>query len=112
MLFQLPPRCIRRATDMASRLESVVNSRIQCRSRKDLLSDTPVIDQDQEAQQLMPQHHDHSSPDFGRACVEFLSNLKATMDHDDLGKSFHFFEHAKGIARELLSRYHFLFSIK
>ncbi|KAF7813276.1 DNA mismatch repair protein MSH3 isoform X1 [Senna tora] len=103
-LAQLPPRCISRAAVMASRLEAVVNSRIQCRSRSHLPLDALVIDQEQPL--------DSSCQEFGSAYRELFSNLKAALDHDDLTKSFQFLEQGKSIARKLISRYCYLLSEK
>ncbi|XP_054786592.1 DNA mismatch repair protein MSH3 isoform X2 [Prosopis cineraria] len=103
-LAQLPSRCISRATVMASRLEEVVNSRIKSRSVKDLLLGTMVIDEDQEAQQRMPQPLDRSCQEFISTYKGFFSNLKAAFQEDDLAESFQFLEHARSITKELISR--------
>lgn len=89
---------------MASRLEAVVNSRIQSRSGKSQQLDTLVTHQEHGSKQLMPQPHDRSCQEFGRAYKEFFSNLKTALQDDDLAKSFQFLELARSIAKELISR--------
>lgn len=87
---------------MASKLEALVNSRIHGRSRKELLLDTLVIDQEKE--QLMAQPHDHPHKEFGIAYKDFYLNLKAATEDDDWAKSFHLLEHARSIAKKLIGR--------
>ncbi|CAI8604502.1 unnamed protein product [Vicia faba] len=97
-LAQLPPHCVRRGVVMASKLESLVNSRLHGRSGNELLLlEAPVIDQEQEP-------HDCQSQDFDSAFKEFYSNLKAATLDDDHAKSFQLLENARSIAKTLISR--------
>lgn len=81
---------------MASKLESLVNSRLHGRSGK-LLLEAPAIDQEQEP-------HDCPSQDFDSAFKEFYSNLKSAILDDDHAKSFQLLENARSIAKTLISR--------
>ncbi|XP_057427626.1 DNA mismatch repair protein MSH3 isoform X2 [Lotus japonicus] len=103
-LAQLPPLCISRAIAMAFKLEALVNSRVHSRSRKELLLDAPMIDQEQESRELMVQPNDCALQDFGRAYKEFSSNLKSAILDDDLAKSFQLLENARSIAKTLIGR--------
>ncbi|KAI5400496.1 Mismatch repair protein msh3, partial [Lathyrus oleraceus] len=95
-LAQLPPHCISRGIVMASKLESLVNSRLHGRSGE-LLLEAPVIDQEQEP-------HDCPSQEFDSAFKEFYSNLKSAILDDDHAKSFQLLENARSIAKTLISR--------
>ncbi|CAL0315995.1 unnamed protein product [Lupinus luteus] len=80
-LAQLPPHCISRAIVMASKLEALVNSRIQSRSGRELLLDALVTDQEQEPHQLSSQPQEYYSilnnPQTSNFNDEFYSLLDA-----------------------------------
>jgi len=85
---------------MASKLEALVNSRIDSRSGKELLLDTLVIGQEQE--QRIAQPHDRPLQEFGIAYKDFYLNLKGAIQDDDCAKSFHLLKHARSIAKKLI----------
>ncbi|KAL6291484.1 hypothetical protein ACE6H2_008994 [Prunus campanulata] len=111
-LAQLPSSCIRQATIMAARLEAVVNSRARNRHGKNWLLKSLVTDQKKEAQDEMLESpecfHVGWSPVLeetnGGAYQKFFMNLKAAIiDVDDPVQSFQYLNHARSIARELIS---------
>ncbi|BAT94198.1 hypothetical protein LR48_Vigan02g212900 [Vigna angularis] len=101
-LAQLPSHCISRALVMASKLEALEDSRMHSRSGKELLLDTPVIGQEQEQEQLMPEPHHCRFQEFGIAYKDFYLNLKAAIQDDDCAKSCHLLKHARSIAKKLI----------
>ncbi|XP_034206345.1 DNA mismatch repair protein MSH3 isoform X2 [Prunus dulcis] len=112
-LAQLPSSCIRQATIMAARLEAVVNSRARNRHGKNWLLKSLVTDQKKEAQDEMLESPECLrvgwSPVLeetnGGAYQKFFINLKAAIiDVDDPVKSCQYLNHARSIARELISR--------
>lgn len=113
MFLQLPSSCIRQATIMAARLEAVVNSRARNRHGKNWLLKSLVTDQKKEAQDEMLESpeclHVGWSPVLeetnGGAYQKFFMNLKAAIiDVDGPVQSFQYLNHARSIARELISR--------
>ena len=85
---------------MASRLEADVNSRLNSRSAEELQLDSPVVGQEQEAQLRISQSQDDED---GIAYEEFFLKVKSAVLDDDFAESFQFLEHARSIAKALIS---------
>ncbi|KAJ7969977.1 DNA mismatch repair protein MSH3 [Quillaja saponaria] len=109
-LAQLPSSCINRATVMAAKFEAVERRRGSCLGKKQLV-DALVIDQEEEAEQFIPESPDishagdiRSFEEFGSGYREFFSNLRAALLDDDPEKGFHFLKLARSIAEELIGR--------
>uniref|UniRef100_A0A2N9HFN2 DNA mismatch repair proteins mutS family domain-containing protein n=1 Tax=Fagus sylvatica TaxID=28930 RepID=A0A2N9HFN2_FAGSY len=110
-LAQLPSSCISRATVMASRLEALLSCRAGNRSKNKWLLEKLLIDNEQKVQENMLETPEcfcsggtGDLEDINNAYKEFFLNLKAAISDDDLARSFQFLNHARSIAKELISR--------
>ncbi|GMY07192.1 DNA mismatch repair protein MSH3 isoform X1, partial [Fagus crenata] len=109
-LAQLPSPCISRATVMASRLEALLSCRAGNRSKNKWLLEKLLIDNEQKVQENMLETPEcfcsggtGDLEDINNAYKEFFLNLKAAISDDDLARSFQFLNHARSIAKELIS---------
>ncbi|KAK9291688.1 hypothetical protein L1049_019637 [Liquidambar formosana] len=110
-LAQLPSSCICQAIVMAAKLEAVVASRVENRFAQKQLLETPPINEEQEAQELISKPPDCSyagvmgcTEEFSSAYREFFLNLKSGLGDDDLVRGFQFLKHARSLAKELINR--------
>ncbi|KAM3730106.1 hypothetical protein ACB098_12G062400 [Castanea mollissima] len=111
-LAQLPSSCISRATVMASRLEALESCRTGSRLEKKRLLEKLLIDNEQKSQENMLEtpasFHQGGAGDLEdvyNAYKEFFLNLKAGISDNDLARSFQFLNHARSIAKDLISRF-------
>ncbi|XP_075647562.1 DNA mismatch repair protein MSH3 [Castanea sativa] len=110
-LAQLPSSCISRATVMASRLEALESCRTGSRLENKRLLEKLLIDNEQKSQENMLEtpacFHQGGAGDLEdiyNAYKEFFLNLKAGISDNDLARSFQFLNHARSIAKDLISR--------
>lgn len=96
---------------MASRLEALLSCRAGNRSKNKWLLEKLLIDNEQKVQENMLETPEcfcsggtGDLEDINNAYKEFFLNLKAAISDDDLARSFQFLNHARSIAKELISR--------
>lgn len=97
---------------MASRLEALESCRTGSRLENKWLLEKLLIDNEQKSQGNMLEtpacfHQGGAGglEDIYNAYEEFFLNLKAGISDNDLARSFQFLNHARSIAKDLISRF-------
>lgn len=104
-LAQIPPSCINRATEMASKLEVVMSNRTE-----NGLMQT-MAEQDAERQKKKSKPCFLQSPEYWETVYkEFLSNLRSALEQEDAAKIFQFLIRARTLAEQLTLDPHNLIS--
>ncbi|XP_030463441.2 DNA mismatch repair protein MSH3 [Syzygium oleosum] len=104
-LAQIPPSCINRATEMASKLEAVMSSR----SENGLMQTKAEQEAEREKKKSRPCFL-QSLEYWDTVYKEFLSNLRSALEEEDAAKRFQFLINARTLAKQLTLDPHNLIS--
>ncbi|KAF8008565.1 hypothetical protein BT93_K2284 [Corymbia citriodora subsp. variegata] len=104
-LAQIPPSCINRATEMASKLEAIMSNRSEKGSMQTIAEQEAEREKKRSSSCFV-----HNLEYWDTVYKEFLSNLKSALEEEDAAKRFQFLIHARTLAKQLTLDPHNLIS--